>query len=81
MELNYRSTPQILAVGKALLTEAGTEPKELRPTVPGEGKAPVRLLVLDTEEQEASVIAKVSEKHSVSTAASIAVDSKFVTRS
>lgn len=58
LELNYRSTPQILAVGKALLTEAGTEPKELRPTVPGEGKAPVRLLVLDTEEQEASVIAK-----------------------
>lgn len=46
-------------VGKALLTGAGAEPKDLVATVSGEGKPPVKLMVLDTEEQEAAVIAQV----------------------
>lgn len=33
--------------------------KALVPTIDGEGKPPVRLLVLDTEQQEATVIAQV----------------------
>lgn len=60
LEVNYRSTPQILAVGRAMLTNSGLIPKDLQPTISGEGKPPVRLLVLDTEEHEARVIAQVS---------------------
>lgn len=37
--------------------------KALVPTIDGEGKPPVRLLVLDTEEQEAVVIAQVRRAH------------------
>ncbi len=35
--------------------------KALEATISGEGKPPVRLLVLDTEEQEAVVIAQVCQ--------------------
>lgn len=62
LELNYRSTPQILAVGQALLVGSDVTEKRLVPTVSGEAKPPVRLLVVDTEAEEADLIAKVSRQ-------------------
>lgn len=61
LELNYRSTPQILAVGKALLEGSDTMEKQLIPTISGEGRPPVRMLVVDTEEDEGAIIAKVGD--------------------
>jgi superfamily I DNA/RNA helicase len=62
LEKNYRSTPQILAVGKALLVGSGATDKQLIPTVSGKDKPPVRLLVVDTEDDEAAMIAKVGDR-------------------
>ena len=45
-----------------MLTDSGLEPKELTPTVPAEGKPPVKLIILDTEEHEATYIAQVRTK-------------------
>jgi hypothetical protein len=59
-----RSRKEVIAcffvqVAKALLSGSGTMEKALVPTIDGEGKPPVRLQVLDSEEQEATVIAQV----------------------
>lgn len=42
-----------------MLTNSGLIPKDLRPTVPAEGKPPVKLVILDTPEHEAAFIAQV----------------------
>eukprot|EP00775_Hariotina_reticulata_P006180 gene6180-6418_t len=58
LEDNYRCTPQILRVAKALLTGSGTLEKQLRPRKQPEGKDPVVLMVMDDEESEAQAVAE-----------------------